>query len=478
MTTVVKLVGLDFGTTTSSALIARARLAHNSVTGRMQLDEVRECYRSELVFTPVRNDGSLDEEKLAELMDGWLAAGAINPGEVFGGGALLTGLTAQKANAAALTRLIRTRLADALVATADDPCLESWLAFLGNCAGLSRAHPDLPILNLDVGGGTTNLALGIGGEVLRTGCLFVGARHVQLVPGTYRIAKLSPYAQACFGCLGMRKAPGDCLDEAEVAAVLDLYLALLEGAAAGRSEPFQDPVARQHQQVAFRLPADVAAPVVTFSGGVGELVYGHLEGKPWPPTTFFGDLGIDLARRIVASTHLGSQLHSYRPAAAGRATVCGLLRHSTEISGSTLFLSQPKALPLPAVPVLGTLFADTTDERMADLLALVRRSSCGGCLRVALPNGGAEAVRAVGRRIARTVRDSSFPADHALVLIVGENLGKVLGQYVTEWGALPLHLTVIDEVPMRDARYVHVGRPRGQVVPVSFYGLHEQGEPM
>ena len=51
-----------------------------------------------------------------------------------------------------------------------------------------------------------------------------------------------------------------------------------------------------------------------------------------------------------------------------------------------------------------------------------------------------------------------------------------LGHYVTEWGALPLELVVIDEVTPRDAQYLHVGSPRGPVVPVSFYGLNQQGD--
>jgi ethanolamine utilization protein EutA len=61
--------------------------------------------------------------------------------------------------------------------------------------------------------------------------------------------------------------------------------------------------------------------------------------------------------------------------------------------------------------------------------------------------------------------------------LVRENIGKVLGHYVTEWGALPLNLVVIDEVAVRDAQYARVGRPHSQVVPVSFYGLNEPGVP-
>ena len=52
-----------------------------------------------------------------------------------------------------------------------------------------------------------------------------------------------------------------------------------------------------------------------------------------------------------------------------------------------------------------------------------------------------------------------------------ENLGKVLGHYVSDWGTLRVRLVVIDEVAVRDAQYAQVGRMHEQVVPVSFHGL-------
>src|SRR5687767_2321074 len=116
----VKLIGLDFGTTTSSAVIASARLLRNSMTGRIELKDVTPTFRSELVFTPI--DGTrLDEAKLDTYLDTWLSH--CERAEIFGGGALLTGLTAQKNNAEAVVRLVRRRLGNALVASAADPCL-------------------------------------------------------------------------------------------------------------------------------------------------------------------------------------------------------------------------------------------------------------------------------------------------------------------------------------------------------------------
>ncbi|HYT93149.1 MAG TPA: ethanolamine ammonia-lyase reactivating factor EutA [Gemmataceae bacterium] len=471
----IKLVGLDFGTTTSSAVIADARLVRNSVTGRTELSDIGEVYRSEMVFTPLHDD-RLDEQAIDAYLERWLTAGGVQPAEIFGGGALLTGLTAQKDNAAALVGLIRHRLGDALIATADDPCLESWLAFMGSCACLSRAHPEAYFFNLDIGGGTTNLALGKAGEVLRTGCLFVGARHVQVVPGTYRIAKLSRYARTLLAHLSILKGVGDTLTEAEIDAVLDWYVELLAAAATGQSATFADPVASLHQQVAFRPLTGVHNIFITVSGGVGELIYAHLDGKPWPPTTHYGDLGIDLARRLASSPRWAEHLRTYRPASAGRATVYGLLRHNTEISGSTLFLRRREILPLTDMPILGTLTTASSDDHVRAVLDLVRRSPRGGCVQVGLGGQAAATVRDMGKRIAATLRVQSFPAGLPLVLLVRENVGKALGHYVTEWGALPLDVVVIDEVAVRDAQYARVGVPHHQVVPVAFYGLNQPGD--
>jgi ethanolamine utilization protein EutA len=496
MANTVKLIGLDFGTTTSSAVIASARVTRNVVTGRMELSQVQEYFHSEYIFTPFQGE-NIDVDKSAAYLDAWVEAGAVRPEEVFGGGALLTGLAAQKDNAASLVALVRRRLGEALIARADDPCLESWLAFMGSCADLSRAHPETALLNLDIGGGTTNLALGKNGEILRTGCLFVGARHIQVEPGTYRIVQLSSYARRLLPRLGITRGPGEALSREEVEAVLDYYVQLLEAALAGREDCFHDPVAALHRQVPFRPPEGMPRPAVTFSGGVGELIYAGLRGEPWPPPTHFGDLGIDLARRLLRSplwsgsgpavknadhslrewtgTRGASGLQTLIPAGGGRATVYGLLRHSTQISGSTLFLPAPEVLPLRDLPIVGKIPAGAPDAHLREVINLIKRSPRGGCFQLTLAAADPAGVRAAGARIAQALRAEAFPDRHPLVIFVTENVGKVLGQYITAWGAFPLHLVVIDELAVRDAQFAHLGAFENQVVPVSFYGMNERG---
>ena len=128
------------------------------------------------------------------------------------------------------------------------------------------------------------------------------------------------------------------------------------------------------------------------------------------------------------------------------------------------------------MPILGSLNLDSTDERIRDVLELVRHSIRGGCVHVSLGTHEASAVRVLGERIAAALQGTAFPEGHPLVLLMPENLGKVMGHYVTRWGALPLNVVVIDEVPVRDAQYVQIGTPKSQVIPVSFYGLNEPGE--
>lgn len=472
----VTLIGLDFGTTTSSAVVASARLTQSTATGRRDLTDVRERYRSDMVFTPLDEDGHIDERRVASLLDGWLTAGSVDSAHVFGGGALLTGMTAQRRNAAAIVRLVRGRLGDALIATADDPRLESWLAFMGSCATLSRLQPHQSILNLDIGGGTTNLALGRDGQVQRTGCFYIGARHVRVVPGTYEIVALTKYAEAIFQHLQIRRDVGNVLTPDEVAAIVDYSLGLLEAAATGAAEAFENPVARHHVQVPFVLAPSEADAAITFSGGVGELIYASIEGQPWPATTHFGDLGIDLARRIVESNVFAPHIRRLQPGSAGRATVYGLLRHTTEISGSTLFLPDSGILPLADLPIFGSWRRDSADAELAGLIDLVRHSPRGGCVQVRLGTRDVAAVKQFGTRLAQALERAAFPAELPLVLLVRENLGKILGSYITRWGTLPLNLIVVDEVAERDAQFVQIGTPHSQVVPVSFYGLNEPGD--
>lgn len=465
----VTLVGLDCGTTTSSLVVASADLVRGAVGGRVDLTNFRERFRSPMEFTPLADDERLDLARFEALLDEWCAAAALERASIFGGGTLLTGLAAEKENARGVVALVRRRFGEVLVATAADPCLESWLAFMGSCGELSQTLADVPILNLDIGGGTTNSAIGFGGQVAATGCLFVGARHVRFEPGGYLIVGLSRYARLLFEQLGIRRSIGDELSAAQRDRIVEAYVELIAALVAG--QPIAPPLGEFLEQVPLARYGRQADLAVTFSGGVGELIYRHWAGEPWPATTEFGDLGIDLARRLTKLAEREPERYRLRPVAGGRATSFGLMRHTTETSGSTLFLPRPDVLPLADLPILGRIDSASESAALRESLKFVMRSACGGALQASFVGEPAAEVRSFGTRLAEALDEVAFPQTLPLVLLVRENIGKTLGQYATRWGAVRRALVVVDEVPPRAAQYLQLGALRSGIVPVSFYGL-------
>jgi ethanolamine utilization protein EutA len=475
MTQTIKLVGLDCGSTTTNAVVAAARLTTGAL-GRVEITDMEAIFRSEMVFTPL--DGErIDAARLEAQLDHWLVSAGTKPEEIFGGGALITGLAAQRSNARSIAAMFEARLADAVIAVADDPRMESWLAFMGNCLALSKARPQTPLLNIDIGGGTTNLALGIDGQVVATGALYVGARHFRFEPGTYRLSGLSAYATDLLEHLKIDRRVGDTLERREIDAIIDFYIDLIVAGLTGNDELLTSPIGQRHIQVPLRTIGNAdASSAVTLSGGVGQLVYQQQGGGPPLGITHFGDLGGELAERIVREQRIVERMQGLVPEGLGRATVYGLLRHSTELSGSTLYLPHPERLPLKNVPIVGRLAPAASDERWRQALALAAVSEPAACLQIELAKKESDGqnldeVRALGTRLAGFLQERPMPAGRPLVVLVPANLGKVLGNYITQWSTLETELIVIDEVPTRDAQFVRLGRLREGVVPLWLYAV-------
>jgi ethanolamine utilization protein EutA len=290
---------------------------------------------------------------------------------------------------------------------------------------------------------------------------------------------MSSFAQALLAELHITNDVGAELEPSARSAVLNFYTNLLEAAVTGSPLPAPRNALRLHCQVEFRLPAILSGapanePVITLSGGVGELTYRAARGEPLPGTTAFGDLGIDLARHLCASPILGRNLKSHVPRGLGRATVNGLAVHGTEVSGATLFLPRSEILPLTDLPILGTIRSETSDDEVTALLELAARAAEGACLRVEPSTSDTPTVKALGQRLAAHLGRARTSLHPPLALLTSGNIGKTLGQYATRWGRLETALVVIDEIAERRAHFATIGKPRNGLVPVSFHGLESQ----
>lgn len=472
----VALLGFDFGSTTSSAVVARAHIANHPVSGKVELAEPRILYRSAPVFTPF-HDGSIDAPRLLDLVDQWIAESNIDPADLFAGGTIITGLAAKRDNAKVIAELIRARIGESLVATADDPRFESWLAFMGSAAPLSRVHHDRAFLNLDIGGGTTNPAWGCNGRVTGTACYFVGARHYEFTPGTYRLTRISEYGLQLLQHLQLEARVGNTMPQGARETILDYYVSALEAIVSGDAAFFENTVGRRLEQAA---PSNtrMSAPTVLFSGGVGELLYAMRSSNDaqWT-TTQFGDLGIDLAHKITRSPSLSRDLDRFVPEQLGRATVYGLALHSTEVSGRTVFLTDAKLLPLSNVPIVSRIALHATTDDIDAALEAAFSVATTACIQIEdnidmRDASHAEQIKAFAQHVGEHWHQRTRSHAKTLLLLTSGNIGKSLGSYVTRWRTLAIDLVVIDEITDRNAHFLNVGTPLDDVIPVSLYGIH------
>ena len=471
----VLMIGLDFGSTTSRAMIASAQLERNQITGRIQLGHPKLIYRSEAILTPFQKD-NLCISSIDSCLDQWLADSGIDSQSLFAGGVIITGLAAEKENAFSIARCVRERINQAIVATANDPCMESWLAFMGNSLELSRAEPHRPIINLDIGGGTTNRALGLNGNITLSGCYYIGARHFRFEPGSYRLTHVSKQGIKVAQALNIHVTPGTELDKQAINLLVDYYVSGLEAIVTGHTAWLNSCPGRELCQRPFELsPSQIKqSPIITFSGGVGELLYQFANTGELPETTVYGDLGVDLCQGIAQSQTLCRNLYTHVPEYGGRATVYGLTLHSAELSGNTLFMPNPEQLPVNDLPIIARLALDADRETMIQAIDLASKSHNGACIRVTLINNDYprfQELKQFGEQLAEIIELYQYPPALPLLLLVPKDFGKVIGNYTSRWGKLPANIMAVDEVPDRNAGFVSLGKVRNYVIPVYFYGM-------
>src|SRR5439155_24582086 len=102
------------------------------------------------------------------------------------------------------------------------------------------------------------------------------------------------------------------------------------------------------------LTSRAAIDHVTFSGGVSEYIYGR-------EAQSYGDLGVLLAQEIRARVERwGPKLQ--RASEGIRATAIGASQYTTQVSGSTIYVSPFETLPLRNLPVIAPAFALDGDE--------------------------------------------------------------------------------------------------------------------
>ncbi len=196
-------VGVDVGSSTSHLLFARLHLQRltQSLSSRFAVVRREVLSRSPILLTPYRVDGLIDVDALGRFIQQAYADAGLAPEAIDTGAVILTGVALERANARAVAELFATSSGKFVCASAGHN-LEAILAAHGSGAvALSRRRGET-LLHVDIGGGTSKLALVGDGEVLQTAAVGVGGRLVA-VDERGRVTRIEPGARIVAGRLGI-----------------------------------------------------------------------------------------------------------------------------------------------------------------------------------------------------------------------------------------------------------------------------------
>ncbi len=119
---------------------------------------------------------------------------------------ILTGEALRRENAQVISAMLAEAGGDFVCATAGHH-MESMLAAYGSGASRVSSESGKRILNLDIGGGTTKLALVESGKVIATAAVHIGGR-LQVVDAGGRIIRLDPAGRTHARRAGFDWQPG------------------------------------------------------------------------------------------------------------------------------------------------------------------------------------------------------------------------------------------------------------------------------
>jgi ethanolamine utilization protein EutA (predicted chaperonin) len=478
-------VGIDIGSSGTQVIFSRVYMRRMSeeLTSRYFVVKRETLFQSPVELTPYQSETRIDERAVGDIVDRAYTAANIHPDQIDTGAVILTGEALRRENAKAIADVIAEMGGEFVCATAGHH-MESLLAAYGS--GAAKASHDLsrPVLNVDIGGGTTKLALVEAGRVVHTAAIHIGGRlavvsgdRSQLEAGCALspqvLTRLDPAGKQLAKNAGLDWNLGDAVSGADLDRVADWMAGALVAALT------QDAPPEAVQALWLTDPLDPVEGIagVMFSGGVGEYVYGREERD-------FGDLGKRFGRALRRRLEAGALPYPLLPAGECiRATAIGASEYSVQLSGNTVYISNPgELLPRknlqvlqPDVSLEGRIDAARVTQAIRRHFEAFDLVEGKAEVALALRWSGApsfERLAALARGIVEALPMTLLEAKPVYLVLDGD-VAHSLGALLKEEWSVASDVLVIDGVSLWDFDYVDLGRVRmpSYTVPVTIKSL-------
>ncbi|EGO8640441.1 ethanolamine ammonia-lyase reactivating factor EutA [Enterococcus faecalis] len=458
-------VGIDLGTSTTQLVLSELTVenfASAFTVPRISISDKKVIYRSDIIFTLLLNQSEIDAEPIKAFVAEQYRQAGIHKQDIQMGAVIITGETARKSNANNVLRALSGYAGDFVVATAG-PDLESIIAGKGAGAQTYSETKRKPVVNLDIGGGTTNLAVFKDGEVIDTACFDIGGRLIKL-DQQQKITYIAPKIQEIINKKGLTLHLGDQATEQNLLPIISELVAVLENSIGlGTQSPFYQLLVTNHP-----LRKGEELPIVTFSGGVADCL------NTTSTNLFkYGDIGLLLGKYLRKSL-VFSEKEVLESAETIRATVVGAGSHTAEISGSTIAYRE-QILPVKNIPILKLAQEDETltvtelGQRIQEKLNWHRIEETP---QIALAIRGMSNptfadIQRYGQGIVEGL--ASLVAEQIpIIVMVDEDMAKALGHALSAHLPKDYPFICLDSVKVENGDYVDIGLPvaEGAVLPV------------
>lgn len=469
----LRSVGIDIGSSGTQVIFSRIKLRRmgEELSSRYFVVSRETLFQSPVSLTPYKSEELIDEAELASIIDQAFAEAGLHPDDIDAGVVILTGEALRRENAQAIAGLLAEQRGEFVCASAGHH-MESTLAAFGSGAARVSHDTGKRILNIDIGGGTTKLALVERGKAIATAALHVGGR-LMVVDEAKRIVRLDPAGRHLAAMAGFLWNRGDVVDAAAMERVADRMAGAILASVAARPMPGDVRELFLTEQLG---PLD-SVDGVMFSGGVAEYVYQR-------ETRDFGDLGRLLGHALRAKLDAGAlPWPLLPPGECIRATALGASEYSVQLSGNTIYISDPAALlPRRNLQVLQPAYV--CGERIdPDALARAIREHFQAFDLVEGEHEAALALRWEGMPSHERIEGLALGIRRGLAntiargmpvyVMVDGDIAQTLGAILRDEMGIESEILVVDGVVLWDFDYIDLGRIRmpSQTVPVTVKSL-------
>ncbi len=460
-------VGIDIGSSTSHLLFAKVLLRRRTtdLSSTFEVVDRQVVWTSPIILTPFRADGMIDAHELSHFIADSYSAAGFTAADIDSGAVILTGEAIKRPNARAIDEIFASQSGKFVCATAGHE-LESILAAHGSGASYFSRQRGGTGLHVDIGGGTTKLALISDGEVLDVAAYAVGGRLLaQDADGTWN--RIDDSARLVAEDLGIELTPATAADPEVRRRICERLAEVSVNEILGTEV---DDLGH-----ALRLTRTVERSVVptylTFSGGVSEYVFGNEPGD-------YGDIARELATQIVRQLRDRADIPAIDAGQRIRATVIGASQYTVQVSGKTIYVTDESVLPMHNLPVVHLGVVDAATVSRDEIAGSIRRGAeiRGADVTAAVALGfgwtGLPAYAAL-EELSLGIRDAVGASDAPLILVINGDVGQLVGRILGVDLCLDRRVVSLDGVELNDLDFIDVGElltPPG-VVPVVIKSL-------